>query len=226
MTNHLAVLFVASSIVPFACADDAMPVAQQNLIVQRYCAACHDDVKMVADFSLQHYDAANPDPGLTAMLLSKMKDGAFGASGIPVPDKPTTAALISALTTKAAGADKWATTTQTPVTTAGIVREAGSMYRLTLTCNEETRDGEVRVAWSSKDVPGAGGSMAVVADGKPPSTYRVPNGEGRAILRSTGLPEQTLTISDLFPGETVTFPLDGLAPAVRKSLSRCFDKAR
>ena len=94
MTTRLALFIAASVAIPVAWAGDAMPVAQQNLLVQKYCAACHDDVKMVAGFSLQHFDAADPDPGLTAMLLSKMKDGAFGAAGIPVPDKPTTAALL------------------------------------------------------------------------------------------------------------------------------------
>src|SRR3954469_25523011 len=100
MIMRLALSLAFAVAVPASWAGDAMPVAQQNLLVQKYCAACHDDVKMVAFFSLQHYDVADPDPGLTAMLLSKMKDGAFGAAGIPVPDKPTRAALLSALSEK------------------------------------------------------------------------------------------------------------------------------
>jgi len=95
MITRLARSIAVALAIPAAWAVDPVPVAQQNLLVQQYCAACHDDVKMVA-LSLQHYDAANPDPGLTAMLLSRMKDGAFGAAGIPVPGKLIREALLSA----------------------------------------------------------------------------------------------------------------------------------
>jgi len=36
------------------------------------------------------------------------------------------------------------------------------------------------------------------------------------------LPSRTLTVSELFPGETVTLPFDELTPAARQSLSACF----
>ena len=223
MIIRLTLSIVCAMAIPASWAGDAMPVAQQNLLVRKYCAACHDDVKMVAFFSLQHYDAANPDPGLTAMLLSKMKDGAFGAAGIPVPDKPTKDALLSALSEKAVVAGNWYTTIQSPVTTAGIVRESGALYRLTLSCNADTHQGEMRVAWSPKDVPGTGGTLAAVIDGEAPLKYEVANGEGRAILRATRLPDHNLTVSDLFPGETVTFPFAELTSNARQSLSACFN---
>jgi hypothetical protein len=35
------------------------------------------------------------------------------------------------------------------------------------------------------------------------------------------LPEKTLTITDLFPGETVVFPVGELNPADRKQLAVC-----
>jgi hypothetical protein len=36
------------------------------------------------------------------------------------------------------------------------------------------------------------------------------------------LPQKTLTITDLFPGETVVFPLDELEQADRRQLAVCF----
>ena len=86
-----------------------MPPAQQNALVQTYCAVCHTDSARNGGLSLEHFDAAHAAPSLTAMLLSKitggvslkivtqvdtkaeaaelvnrkMKSGAMGAQGIP-----------------------------------------------------------------------------------------------------------------------------------------------
>jgi len=76
----------------------------------------------------------------------------------------------------------------------------------------------------STDVPGTGGTFAAAIDGPPPSKYEVANGEGRAILHATHLPDHNLTVSNLFPGETVTFPFDELTTSARQSLSRCFNQ--
>jgi hypothetical protein len=40
------------------------------------------------------------------------------------------------------------------------------------------------------------------------------------------LPAQTLTISDLFPDETVVFPFDRLSLTAREGLSTCFARTR
>ena len=74
---------------------ELMPAAQQNGLIQKYCAVCHTDAAKNGGLSLQHYDAAAGDPALAAMLLSKLQNGAMGAAGAGVPDKPTQAALDS-----------------------------------------------------------------------------------------------------------------------------------
>jgi hypothetical protein len=119
--------------VPTALASDAMPVAQQNALVQKYCAVCHTDAARNGGLSLEHFDAAKAAPSLAAMMVSKltsgvpletvraaaydpgaaalvagkMKSGAMGAAGIPIPDKATIDALIDTLASEATGANQW-----------------------------------------------------------------------------------------------------------------------
>jgi hypothetical protein len=55
-----------------AVANGAMPAAQQNALLQKYCVVCHTDAHMNGGLSLEHFDAAHPDPGVAAMLVSKL----------------------------------------------------------------------------------------------------------------------------------------------------------
>ena len=64
-----------------AVAGGAMPVAQQNALVKKYCAVGHSDADMNGGLSLERFDAAQPDPGVAAMIVSKLKSNAMGASG-------------------------------------------------------------------------------------------------------------------------------------------------
>jgi hypothetical protein len=144
-----------------------MPPAQQNTLVQRYCTVCHTDKSMNGGLSLEHFDAARPDPGDAAMIVSKMKSGAFDAAGIPAPDQATQDALIGALSASAAGASRWpfrqaAHRPPEPRRArehrAGVVSSANhgepDLYRLTLTCRAAAHEG-VQLAWSP-NVPGNG----------------------------------------------------------------------
>src|SRR5688572_16765574 len=79
-------------------------VAEQNSLVQKYCAGCHTDAAKNGGLSLEHYDAARKDPGLAAMILSKLNNGAMGAAGKGVPDKATQKAWVDATTQQAVGA--------------------------------------------------------------------------------------------------------------------------
>ena len=45
---------------------------------------------------------------------------------------------------------------------------------------------------------------------------------GGAPTRGIELPKRTLTVSELFAGETVTFPFDELNQPARNALSACF----
>ena len=220
-------------------ASDLMPVAQQNALVQKYCAVCHTDAARNGGLTLEHFDAAGVDPSLAAMLVSKLRNGALGASGLPVPDKATGGALLLALTAEAAGAHEWTVTAQPGNVTAGIVRDLPglrssgepALYRFTLTCSPETRQGGMQLSWSPVS---KSGTLTASVDGKTTLTYPVEGeekmgngtpglmGPAAITLREIALPLRTLTFSNLFPGETVVFPFEGLPAQARRTLSACF----
>ena len=100
---------------------------------------------------MQHFDAARPDPTLTAMLLSKITNGhtpkdvfsadsagvqkmmrasAMGAAGQGVPDEETQVMFSRALASQSKGAYEWNVTWEdTPTRTliASILRETPSV---------------------------------------------------------------------------------------------------
>jgi hypothetical protein len=245
--------------VPVALPGVAMPFPQQNALVRKYCAVCHDDTHLNGGLSLEHFDAASPDPAVAAMMVSKLKAQAMGAAGIPLPDKTTQDALLRALSAEAAGAGEW-TVNQTPAThasllSASVVEETPSaanpgepdLYRLTLTCNLDTQEAEMQLAWAP-GVPSKHQVISALVDGKALFTYKVDgsekmfigatgtSGTGAVILYDTNknsaapktempLPAQTLTISNLFPDKTVVFPLSGLTQPVHQALETCFTRS-
>jgi hypothetical protein len=187
--------------------------------------------------------AHGPDPD--AAILRMMKNSAMGAAGNGVPDEITQVAFAKSLSEQAAGADQWdSRSSDKPQTfTAAILREALStkfpgltdMYRLILTCRTATHEGEIKLAWAN-GVPEEGRQITVAVDGNAPFPHKVEggkkqgngaNGPGATILypnptTNVPLPTQSLTISNLFPNETVVFPFETLSPAVQQDLSSCF----
>jgi hypothetical protein len=210
-------------------AGDTIPVPQQNALVQKYCAVCHTDAARSGGLSLEHFDAAKPDPGVAAMVLSKLNGGAIGAAGLQRPDDDTIQAWIRATSAQAVGANRWSfdrtedAATKATVISAGIVREVSSAdhagvpdyYRLTATCRADTREGEMALAWSP-DVPKEGQALAVFADGRPLPGRQIgerepmgggmagSSGPGAVILYATGKNSGAATVAMALPAHTLT----------------------
>jgi hypothetical protein len=274
---------LAASLTVSAPAAEVMPAAQQNALIQRYCAVCHTDAANNGGLSLEHFDAAQAPPSLTAVLLSKltggvsletareaptnpgaaavvdkkMKSGAMGAAGIPIPDKATIDALIQALAMESNSATAWTVqhtngpAAKAPLVVASILREQplanspseARVYRLIVSCNVATQDGSMQLAWSP--LPQRG-TLAASVDGRAAVRYQVGGSEkmgngsgvvtqGLAALALTGakldtviglpLPAETLTITDLFPGETAVFSFANLPLEARREFQACFSGA-
>ncbi|HYI93734.1 MAG TPA: hypothetical protein VEX68_09340 [Bryobacteraceae bacterium] len=232
---------------------EIMQPAQQNALVRKYCAVCHTDAAKNGGLSLENYDAAQPNRALAAMLLSKLRNGAMGAAGLGIPDSATRDAWTSATAAQAERAQDWtiirshAAGSKAPIFTASIIREVlprkkdktqekdnddPPVYRLTLTCNVATHNGEMQLTWSPE--PQTDRTFLVSVDDDAGIPHKLEGREkkmGNGMTASTGLAasllnaplaKETLAVAGLFPGETVTFPLGDLNPADRRELAICF----
>jgi hypothetical protein len=98
MKRGLGVLVGVVAFASVTSAQTGLSVAEQNEITRTRCAVCHTDAKPLGGLSLEHFDAAQPDPALARMMLVKIKDdGAITASGAPKPPPETYDAFMSAL---------------------------------------------------------------------------------------------------------------------------------
>ena len=224
----------------------AMPAAEQNALVTKYCAVCHTDAAMNGGLSLQHYDSAKRDPGLAAMILSKLNNGAMGAAGNGVPDKVSQQAWLDSTREQAAGAREWFVSREDGLVAASIVREVPPRkpdstdvpaYRLRMVCNASTGVGEMQLTWSPQ--PQTGRTIVASVDGNSPVEYKIEGKESMgnggtvqtghaSVLLSNGksgklaLANKSLTIRELFPGETVEFPFSELDQKAHAELRKCF----
>jgi hypothetical protein len=208
--------------------------------------------KVTTGLALSTVQAAPADAKAAELVTKRVVGGAMFAAGIQVPI-PTIASFATSLATLAVDPGKWhVSRAQDPaatgvVTMLSALRELPSLregdvapsYRLVLTCNETTREGEMQVAWSP--VP-KNGTLLVAVDGGAPSPHTVDGVEkmgdgtggttGRAALSivrtmpearaAAELPARSLAVSGLFPGETATFSFDDLPAGARQALGRCF----
>jgi hypothetical protein len=224
----------------------AMPVVEQNALVAKYCAVCHTDAAMNGGLSLQRYDAAKRDPALAAMILSKLTNGAMGAAGNGVPDKLAQQAWLESTREQAAGAASWFVSREDGHVSADILREVPPrktgttdhpVYRLRMVCSPSIGIGEMQLTWSPQ--PQTGRTMIAFVDGNAPVEYKIDGEESMgnggtvqtghaSVLLSNGkggklaFANQTLTVRELFPGESVGFPFSELDPKVRAEFRKCF----
>jgi hypothetical protein len=247
---NIVVTWAAFSVmgIPLVAEAQDMPAREQNALVRRYCATCHTDAARNGGLSLEHYDAARIDPALAAMLLSKLRNGAMGASGLPIPDPPTRDAWVAATKAQAEGAGTWTVTRTEPLAeqgsslTASIVRQVqprkpntdSPLYRLIVRCEGATRRGEMQLTWSPE--PQTDRMFLVSGDGRSPVAHTLAgketmgngssgtSGRASATLQAP-LPATSLSIVNLFEGETVVFPVDSLDRQTRQELETCFGKS-
>jgi mono/diheme cytochrome c family protein len=226
-----------------ASAGDLAP-AEQNALVKKYCTVCHTDRANNGGLSLEHYDAARVDPPLAAMMLSKLRNGAMGAAGNGVPEKDMQEAWVLATVRQALGAQNWSVTrsdasaSRGSTVAASLVRivnprkgEANPpIYRLTLACDTTARQGTILLTWSPE--PQTNRTFVVSADGNAEVPHAlsgvekmgngadVVSGRASAVL-NIPLPSKSLTIADLFPAESVVFPIGELNQQTRRELAAC-----
>jgi hypothetical protein len=173
------------------------------------------------------------------MMLGKLRTGAITAAGLKKPDDATIQAWIRATTAQAASADRWNVVTNASMINASIVRELPTAsgvpdsYRLAVSCRADTHQAEMELTWSP-GVPKEGQPLAIFVDGVAQSSVKVPgvepmgggmagtSGPGAVLLSAMPLPEQTLTIRDIFPNQTVEFPFSEMSRTDRQALSACF----
>jgi hypothetical protein len=151
--------------------------------------------------------------------------------------------LVIALSSEASGASAWTLARQAQKFMASMVQEVPSpvnagdtdMYRLTIVCDANTHEAEIKLAWAPGGPP-SGQVMSASVDGKKPLPYKIEGGQkmgneagtsgpGAVILAAAHLPQKTLTVNNVLPNETVVFPFSKLAPAARQELSACFTSA-
>ena len=74
-------------------------------------------------------------------------------------------------------------------------------------------------------IPDAQGPIPHRVEGKESMGNGTTGTSGRAaILLNAPLPQRTLTVQDLFSGETVVFPLADLDQQTRRNLEPCFSR--
>jgi hypothetical protein len=146
-------------------AQAGLSVADQNEITRTRCAVCHTDAKPLGGLSLEHFDAAHPDPALARMMLVKIKDdGAITASGAPKPPAEAYDAFINALASYASQppADpRWtvdlAVNPALPSRGHSVVtaRAALPSASVVLTCNGANRRAEITTGGAAGQASGA-----------------------------------------------------------------------
>ena len=78
---------------------EAIPAEDLTLVVRLYCVACHNDVLLTGNLSLQHFDVGSPmEHWETAeKMILKLRAGMMPPPGVPRPGGDTLHALVETL---------------------------------------------------------------------------------------------------------------------------------
>ena len=138
--------------------------------------------KLTSGLSLATVQAAPADDKAAALVEQRVVGGAMFAAGIKVPI-PTIAAFTTSLAARATSprngtcADAGPGRQDNggdgePLRELPVIREGNvaPSYRLVLTCNQATLEGEMQLAWAPTPKRG---TLLVAVDGKAPSAYTV-----------------------------------------------------
>ncbi|MEX0618671.1 MAG: hypothetical protein WDZ76_12250 [Pseudohongiellaceae bacterium] len=173
----------------------------------------------------------------------------MGVAGLPLPTDSEINGFIMAMADRTRGAEQWHVARNGDVVSADIsrvtplpVREGRRdlTYRLALTCDASSGEGEIMLSWSPMP---AHGTLEAVVDGDSPIEFvldqweSMANGDpGRSppssvMLAGSGMsdthtslvmPQSTLEISGPLPTDTVAFSFRELAQSDQRLLSVCF----
>jgi hypothetical protein len=84
---------------PAARAQQPGAAAGERPLIDRYCLSCHSDRLRTGGLSLAGVDASQPhrDADVWERVIRKLESGQMPPAGLPRPDKPAVAALVSSL---------------------------------------------------------------------------------------------------------------------------------
>lgn len=199
--------------------------------------------KVTGGLSLETLEAALSHPHAHSLVEKQIQGGAMNAAGIAPPRAPVTLAFVAALTRRASAARRWSVLrTDDGIVSASVLREQpmtgaeSEMFRLTMTCDTNTRRPAAQLDWSP--VPKLG-EVVISIDRGNPITYPLRGiekmgngGSGKTTGRASAsldqrwatLPKSELSASGLFP-TPITFPFSIMPGAVREALLPCFGSA-
>jgi hypothetical protein len=194
--------------------------------------------KLTGGVALKTVKAVPTDPAAAALLDRRMKGGAMGAAGIPIPDMATVHSLIDSLAAESDGAGNWNVLRNGSTTAAAILTElpqdepgTARFYRFTVSCDATTHQGAMQLAWSPV---AKNGTLTVTVDSGAPLHLAIKGSEimgnasgvvtnGLAVIPlDLNWPANSLSFTDLFPGENVSLSFTALPAAARHELRACF----
>ena len=196
-------------------------------------------------------------PELDPLFLSLIEEGkkmgapsVMNIAGLPLPSEEEINGFIMSMAARAQDSEQWYVVRDGDQITADVVRvtpvplregRRDLTYRLTLTCDSGSNEGEMLLSWSPAPV---NGELEAIVDGGMPLDFVLDHQEPMAngdpgtsapssvVLAGAArmekhtelpMPESSLQFSGLFPVEPIEFTFSELREADRRRLKVCFE---